>query len=50
VTAISWLGAKLKAFSWDERDKAVAALNAPPDVSKEILTSISKFYSDSRGS
>ncbi|MCA9709474.1 MAG: hypothetical protein KDK70_26775 [Myxococcales bacterium] len=44
VTAISWLGAKLKAFSWLEMDKAVAALEAPEQVSAEILASVRKFY------
>lgn len=44
VTAISWLGANLKAFSWADIDKAVAAIEAPPKVSRDILDSIREFY------
>jgi hypothetical protein len=38
VTAVSWLGANIKAYSWDDLRTGIQQLGLPPDQEDQMLT------------
>jgi hypothetical protein len=44
ITAVSWLGAKVRGFSWDRLDAALEHLGRSPEVTAQIRGAAGDFY------
>lgn len=50
LTAVSWLGAKVKAYSWTELDAAMDAANVPKESRAEVQRVATEFLNMHQGS
>jgi hypothetical protein len=47
ITAVGWLGAKVKAFSWAEVDAGIKYLDVPPERENLVRESVNKLRAKS---